>query len=214
MASTTSGWTLAELLEQFGPIPASRIRHDPAPGLATEQDVIDIESREDRLYELVDGVLLEKVMGYYESFVAGVILRMLANFVMEHDLGVVTGADGTVKLLLNQVRIPDVSFVAWDQLPNRKLPAEPIPQLAPNLAVEVISEGNTPREMERKLDEYFRAGVQLVWYVYPKTRTVRVFTATDQMSELSEDEVLQGGAALPGFELPLAELFALPQASS
>ncbi len=211
---TTSVLTLADLLDQFGPIPASRIRHDPPPGAATEQDVIEIEAREDRLYELIDGVLLEKTMGYYESFLAAQLIRFLAAFSEQHDLGIVAGADGTIKLFPEQVRIPDVSFVGWEQLPGRRLPAAPIPQLIPDLAVEIISEGNTRREMERKLRDYFQAGVRLVWYVYPATRSIRVFTSPESSTELTGDAVLDGGDVLPGFQLSLAKLFAVPQESS
>jgi hypothetical protein len=59
-------WTAADLVEHFGPIPLYRIRHDPPPGAATEQDAIEIHDREDRLYELVEGVLVEKTMGTYD----------------------------------------------------------------------------------------------------------------------------------------------------
>ena len=128
MASTTSVLTIADLLEQFGPIPASRIRHDPPPGAGTEEDVIEIEAHEDRLYELIDGVLVEKVMGYYEAYLASLLGRSIGNYAEEHDLGIVAKADGTLKIFPEQVRIPDVSFVRWEQLPGRRLPAEPIPQ--------------------------------------------------------------------------------------
>ena len=62
MAVSTKGLTVADLLERFGPMPAGRIRTNPPPGTATEQDVIDIEEQESRLCELVDGVLVEKTV--------------------------------------------------------------------------------------------------------------------------------------------------------
>ena len=80
MASATPDWTVADLLNQFGAIPISRIRLDPAPGAATEQDVVDLEAREDRLYELIDGVLLEKVLGYFEAYLACLLSTHLTNF--------------------------------------------------------------------------------------------------------------------------------------
>ena len=210
MASATPDWTVADLLNQFGAIPVSRIRLDPAPGTATEQDV-DLEAREDRLYELIDGVLLEKAIGYYEAYLATLLSTYLTNFATEKDLGIVAGADGTLRLLPEQVRIPDVSFVSWDQLPGRAIPTEPIPLLAPDLAVEVISKGNTVQEMDRKVQEYFQAGVRLVWYVYPASRSVRVYSGPSEVTGLSVDDVLDGGEVLCGFQLPLAELFAKPK---
>ncbi|MCH7688523.1 MAG: Uma2 family endonuclease, partial [Planctomycetes bacterium] len=68
--STPHVWTAAELAERFGEIPLDRIRHDPLPGLATEQHVIEIHANEKRLYELIKGVLVEKTVGTYESYLA------------------------------------------------------------------------------------------------------------------------------------------------
>jgi len=62
--------------------------------------------------------------------------------------------------------------------------------------------------MKRKLREYFQAGVRLVWYIEPKTRTARAYTAASECTEISSDGALLGGDVLPGFELPLAQLFA------
>ena len=82
-------WTAADLVERFGPIPLDRVRHDPAPGTATEDHVVEIHDREDRLYELVDGVLVEKTVGIYESYLAAFLVRLIGNFVEENDLGIV-----------------------------------------------------------------------------------------------------------------------------
>jgi Uma2 family endonuclease len=186
----------------------NRLRAVPAPGTATEKDVLESKSRIGRICELVDGVLVEKTVGYYESALAAVLVRLIGEFVEKHRLGIVLGADGTLKILPNQVRIPDVSVIRWEQFPGGQLPREPIPAIAPDLAVEVLSESNTRGEMERKLRDYFQAGVRLVWYLDPKARTMRVYTSPDQSVLVSEGQVLDGDKVLPGFELPLAELFA------
>jgi Uma2 family endonuclease len=205
---TFAEWTLADMLERLGDIPPHRIRVYPPLGTATEKDVLEAERRFGRICELVDGVLVEKTMGYLESMVASTINRLVGNFVHEHDLGIVLGEAGTLKILPDQVRIPDVSFLSWDRFPNRQLPPEPIPAVAPDLAVEVLSEGNTEAEIERKLRDYFAAGVRLVWYIDPKTRSARVYTAPDHCTLVDENGVLPGGEVLPGFELPMKELFA------
>ena len=205
-------WTAADLVERFGAIPLRRIRHDPTPGTATERDVIEIHDREDRLYELIDGVLLEKTVGTYESYLAVLLSHLLCSFVQEHDLGIVLGADGMMRLAPGLVRIPDVSFVSWDRLPNRKIPREPIADLAPDLAIEVISKSNTPQEMERKLRDYFFAQVGAVWYVYhAPRREVHVYLSPEERTVLSEQQTLDGGDVLPGFTLPLPSLFAEPR---
>ena len=94
------------------------------------------------------------------------------------------------------------------RLPGKTVPAEAIPDLAPDLAVEVLREGNTKGEMKRKLKEYFFNGVRLVWYIDIKKRTAAVYTSPDQGAPLSEGQTLDGGDVVPGFRLPLRSLFA------
>jgi Uma2 family endonuclease len=202
--------TLTELADIFGPMPAWRIRNVPAPGTATVQDVIDIEARENRLCELVDGVLVEKAVGYYESFLAGVLLRRLGDFVDEHDLGVVTGEGGMMRLFPGLVRIPDVAFASWKEFPEG-VTAEPVPHIVPALAVEVLSESNTPKEMNRKLDDYFGAGVRLVWLIEPRKKAVEVFTDRYTSTVLDESATLTGEDVLPGFVMPLKPFVAKPR---
>src|SRR5262245_20842093 len=199
--------TLADLLERLGNIPPRRVRLHPTPGTATEKDVIRILDRENRPCELVEGTLVEKPMGYEESVLAMLIGTFLTNFVRPRKLGLVTGEAGTIKLFPGLVRIPDVAFTSWDRLPGRKWPKTPIPHLAPDLVVEVLSKSNTKPEMRRKLEEYFAAGVRLVWMVDPRRLTVRVHTAVDQSVLIGEGQSLDGGDVLPGFVLPLSELF-------
>jgi Uma2 family endonuclease len=207
-ATATTIDTLADLLTQLGGIAPARVRFRPLPGTATEKDVLDVQAREDRLCELVDGVLVEKGMGFLESYLAGALIEILRGFVKPRRLGLVTAPDGMVRLAPGLVRIPDVAFVSWARLPGRRVPREPIPDLVPDLAVEVLSESNTADEMARKRREYFAAGVRLVWQVAPLTRTVEVYTASEQVTVLHEEDTLEGGAVLPGFALPLREFFA------
>lgn len=200
--------TLADLLAQLGDIAPERVRLRPPPGTATEKDVLEVHNRVGRVCELVDGVLVEKAMGFRESFLAIALGAILWGFVKPRRLGVVTGEAGMMRLASGLVRIPDVAFVSWERFPDRRLPTEPIPDLAPDLAVEVLSPSNTPREMARKRQEYFAAGVRLVWLVDPATRTVGVYTAPESPTQLREHDTLDGGVVLPGFTLPLQELFA------
>ncbi len=205
-----SSWTAADLVERFGAIPLSRVRSDPPPGSATERDVIEIHDREDRLYELVDGVLLEKDMGAYEAYLACLLAQLLGAFVREHNLGITLGADGMTKLAPELVRIPDFSFFSWQRLPDRAVPRQAMVHVAPDLAVEVISKGNTREEMQRKLGDYFVAGVRQVWYVYPARREVMVYRSVEEFAVVSAPAILNGGDILPGFRLDLAEYFAEP----
>ncbi len=197
-----------ELLRRLGNIPARRVRLHPAPGTATEKDVISVLDRENRPCELVEGTLVEKPVGYDESEIALLIGTFLNNFVRPRKLGIVTGPDGTIRLFPGLVRIPDVAFASWDCFPNRKRLKTRVPQIAPDLVVEVLSKGNTKAEIEKKLGEYFDAGVRLIWIVDPRKQTVRVYTARDESALIKKGQSLDGGAVLPGFVLRLDELFA------
>jgi Uma2 family endonuclease len=206
-APLASSASIGDLLKRLGHIPAERVRLRPSPGTATEKDVIDVLNRENVPCELVEGTLVEKAMGYEESEIAGLLLTFLNIFVRPRKLGIVTGADGTIRLFPGLVRIPDVAFASWGCFPDRKRPKARIPQLAPDLVVEVLSKGNTKPEMAKKLGEYFGAGVRVVWLVDPRKRTVRVHTAVDQFVLIKEGQTLDGGAVLPGFVLRMDELF-------
>jgi Uma2 family endonuclease len=199
--------TVANLLERLGGISPDRVRMKPPPGTATEADLIATTQREGHACELVDGVLVEKAMGFEESILAGLLLSLLRAFIYPRKLGVVSGADGMMRLFPGLVRIPDVAFASWNRIPGRRFPRVPIAGFAPDLAVEVLSGGNTPAEMARKRQEYFSAGVRLVWLVDPVARTVTVFTQADQSTVLGEGETLEGGDVLPGFALPLRDYF-------
>ena len=200
--------TLQDLVERLGKIPLSRVLIDPPPGRATEADLLEAERRYHRLYELVDGTLVEKGMGYQESLLAVALISFLRVFVVPRNLGVVSGADGAVRLFPGLVRIPDVAFASWERFPDRKIPKEPIPSLAPELVIEVLSKSNTRPEMKRKRGEYFDVGVRVVWEVDLKRRQVAVYTPDGSVTVLKESQRLEGGDVLPGFTLELTELFA------
>jgi Uma2 family endonuclease len=203
--------TFGDVLSFVDDLPVERIRLKPVPGTATERDVLDVYEKERRLCELVDGILVEKTVGAYESYLACLLAQFIGPFVRSNDLGIVLGADGMMRLFPGLVRIPDVSFISWSQLPSRKFPRQPILRLAPVLAVEVLSPGNTEREMSRKLQEYFDGGARQVWYLDPSARTMTVYKSPATYTVHGESDTLDGGDILPGFSLPLAQLFAVPR---
>jgi Uma2 family endonuclease len=203
--------TIADLdliAQKLGGISIRRIIIYPAPGTAQEQDLQRLlDGTKKRACELIQGVLVEKTMGLPESIISAHIIRKLGNFVDEHDLGLISGEQGLVRLFPGCVRIPDVAFFAWNSLPNQELPTEPIPNIVPDLAIEILSEGNTTGEMEAKREDYFHAGVSLVWEIEGTHQMVRVYTSTNEMKELNASEIIQGGDVLPGFQLPVRDLF-------
>ncbi|HLX61916.1 MAG TPA: Uma2 family endonuclease [Planctomycetota bacterium] len=205
MRTAKKALTLSDVLHALGDIDASRIHYHKF-GRATVDDAIKINEQKEGFVELVEGVLVEKAKGFPESYLAMYIGTLLLGFVDAHNLGIAVGADGMLRVAPNLLRIPDVSFVSWERVQG-KVPREAAPAVAPDLAVEVISPGNTVKEMERKCGEYFKSGAKLVWMVYPKTRTVTVYSSPARSVTLAEEDVLSGGTILPGFSLEVRKLF-------
>lgn len=198
--------TAAEMQEQLGGIPLERIRMVPPPGMATEDDALRVQDAEGRTCELIDGILVEKAMGFFEARLATVLLVAIEQFLREHSLGICVGPDGLVRLSTTRLRAPDISVIRWEKLPGRRIPEAPVPELAPHLTVEVLSQGNTRKEIENKLDEYFAAGVAAAWIIDPKRQTARIYASRHEVRELDADGLLEAPAVLPGFSLRLRDL--------
>jgi len=204
--------TIADVQARLGHVPDSRILSYPAPGTATIQDLLDGSITGDRLYELVDGILVEKGMGYREGALGLRIGFLIQSFLEGNNLGQVAGSDGMIRFKLDLVRMPDVSFIRWDSVDDPQVienPTGAFLEVAPDLAVEVLSPSNTRGEMEVKLGEYAKAGVKLVWYVDPERKEVDVFPKGNakRKKTLGVGDTLDGGDVLPGFTTPVARLF-------
>ena len=196
----------SDILTDLGNIPACRVRSEPKPGTATVEDLLRVNSQ-GAMCELVDGALVEKAMGWRESLIALALGRMLSEFVLARNLGLVSGPDGFMRILRTQVRGPDVAFISWDRLPGGKVPVDRVPELVPDLAIEVLSEGNTYAEMARKRREYFHAGVRQVWMIDIEERTVAVYSDITKYELFDESQCLTGGDILPGLDISLSALF-------
>ena len=138
------------------------------------------------------------------AFVLG---RFLFPYLGLHNIAIALGPDGHTRYFGNQIRMPDVAVILRNRLPDRELPQDPICPVAPDLAIEIRSPGNTRKEIARKLQTYFESGVRLVWVVLPRKRLVRVYTSATDFSELGENDSLDGGEILPGFRLSIREWF-------
>lgn len=198
----------AEWWHALGDVPLERVILDPLPGTATEQDLLVFVERDKRLCELIDGTLVEKPVGSDEAWMAGVIITALNTFVRPRKLGLVYPADALMRMSNGRVRLPDVSFVSGDRLAKMPKPRPPIYNLSPDLVVEVLSASNTRREIDQKLKEAFASGTKLAWIVDPPTRTVAVHVVAESPARTStESGTLDGGDVLPGFTLPVREIF-------
>jgi len=167
-------------------------------------------------YELVDGKLVERHMGFESSWVGNQISERLNAHCRGHQLGWVAQADASYRCFPdrpNLVRKPDVSFVRRGRLPDEQLPRGHC-TLPPDLAVEVVSPNDEAEEVEEKLSEYLGVGVALVWVVYPRTRTVYVYRRDGTANRLTEHHQLDGEVVVPGFTCPVHDIFPPPPATA
>ncbi len=202
--------TIADLVHRLGDVPIDRIMLRPAPGTATEVDVIRyLEAPRKRLCELIDGVLVEKPTSVRKSLLGSWVSYQLWNHVAQFDSGIVFGADSPFRLRCGLVRLPDICFVSWDRIPNEEVPDDAVGSFIPDFAIDVVSPSNTVAEIELKLDHYFEAGVRLAWIIDPKTQTADVYTSRRRVKHLDATAEFDGGKVLPGFKLSLAELFSV-----
>jgi len=192
----------------LGNVPLSRIVFDPWPGTATERDLLEFVERDKRLVELIDGTLVAKPVGSYESLIAMLISRAILNFVLPRKLGTVGGEAFLMRTVSGRVRIPDVCFTSFDRLPGGKASREPISSIAPDLAIEVLSDSNTKAEFSQKLKELFQSGTRLAWIFDPQKKSVEVYLAAEGPQQtLQINDSVDGGNVLPGFQLSLKEVF-------
>jgi Uma2 family endonuclease len=132
----------------------------------------------------------------------------LRRHVREHRLGRVLANDTGFVLARDPdtVRAPDVAFVTttrWESYPD---PARFLPG-PPDLAVEVLTPSNSPEEMHAKVADFLAAGTRLVWVVDPETQTAAVYRTLLSPRFLGLDDVFDGENVVPGFRLPLSEIF-------
>jgi Uma2 family endonuclease len=164
----------------------------------------------DTLYEVVNGERVEfPPMGAFENWVASVLARYMGIHANSHRLGrVVVEMLFRIDRATDLQRRPDMAFVSYERWPrNQRVPSSAAWDVVPDLAVEVVSPTNTAKEILDKILDYFRSGVRLVWVVYPVPEFVHVFESPTSVRILQRGDTIDGGAVVPGFQLPLATWF-------
>ena len=161
-------------------------------------------------YELIDGELHEMPpAGGDHGFVGGSVLRRLGVFLDQHPEigGALFAAETGFRLSRDPdtVRAPDVAYVSQARLPLARVPG--YPELAPDLVVEVVSPNDTASEVQAKVEQWLRAGVLVVWVLYPGNHSGMVYGADGTGHLLHADDSLRGEPVLPGFNCRLSELF-------
>lgn len=196
--------TREDLLNELGGILPSRVRLTPSLGSANEDSLLTPAGR---YYELANGTLAKKAMGFFESRLSSNLLAILDQWLVQHHIGFAM-ADGAMTSLQNGlVRVPDACFFRWDRVGAQQVPENPICGIAPNLAVEVVSRTNTRAEIDRKRCEYFEAGVELVWIVYPEPVKVEIWSTPRDCHLAGIEDVLDGGTVLPGLRISIRDWF-------
>ena len=170
----------------------------------------------DRILELVEGEIVEmpKPTGLHGQITFLLSLK-IGNYVVDNRLGVVTASETGFVLERNPdgrdtVRGLDIAFIRGARVPAA-LPDQLL-DMAPDLAVEVISPSNEAADIHHKIRQLLAAGTTLVWIVYPSTRAVDVHSQSGATT-LEGDDRLSGGDVLPGFEIPVREIFPTPETS-
>jgi Uma2 family endonuclease len=180
----------------------------PSTQLMTADELLRYPHNNQRL-ELVKGEL--RVMppsGGEHGMLAANICGPVVSYVRTHRLGVVVGAETGFLLAQDPdtVRAPDLGFIRQERIPATGIPRGFWPG-APDLAVEVISPGDTYTEVQEKVEEWLAAGCRLVWVINPRRRTVTVYRSLTDIAILTQADVLDGYAVLPGFRCPVADIF-------
>src|SRR5579871_3418162 len=156
---------------------------------------MDRPENQDRIFELIDGELIEKMPSFTPSQIAMEIVFFFKLYLREHPLGYITGPDGGYMINDGDVLIPDVGYITKTRLPETPDREALVP---PDLAVEVKSPTDRKRQMHRKAERYLEAGTKIVWLVFPEDQVVEVYVGDEDIKTVGMDGMLDGGDVLPG----------------
>lgn len=176
--------------------------------LLTAEDLLRLNS-EGVKGELIRGVLHETVsVGKIHARIAMILGAKLVNHVMPGRLGTVGGTDGgvLVERAPDTVREPDIYYVSAARLPFDDQ-SDGYLEVVPELVVEIVSPSDSPREVNLKIQMWLDLGVSMALVVRPADRTIAIHRPGVPEVTLMGDDVLDGGDVLPGFSLPLSEIF-------
>jgi Uma2 family endonuclease len=160
-------------------------------------------------YEIVNGELVDiGNSGVLHGYVCSLLLGALISYVLPKQLGVILDSSTAFKMKNGNKRSPDITFFAKERLQGMTELPTGFLEGAPDLAVEVLSPGNTVEEIHDKLVEYFENGTRLAWVIHPSEKYVLVYRSAQEPDRLLKSvDSLDGEDVIPGFTLPVADLF-------
>lgn len=159
-----------------------------------------------RKLELVDGEVREAPAGHEHDAIGFNVGYLLMPYT--RGRGVLAGAQAGFRMKSGNIRSPDVAFTRKERLPDGK-PSKGFEAFAPDLCVEIISPSEDTEERKQKLHEYFDAGAEQVWHLFPGTQQVRVYASPDSPMDYGPTDILESPQLLPGFRCLVADLFKL-----
>ncbi|MBW4436666.1 MAG: Uma2 family endonuclease [Pleurocapsa minor GSE-CHR-MK-17-07R] len=159
----------------------------------------------DRLFELIEGKFVEKMASFSSSKVALRIGQKLLNYLDQNEIGFATAADGGYIMPDGNILMPDVGYISRERMPEPPVREVPMP---PDLAVEVKSPTDSTWKLRAKVDKYLAHGTRLVWIIFPDEQRAEVYAAdAEDLVAVGAEGVLDGGVVLPGFSLPMKDIF-------
>jgi Uma2 family endonuclease len=173
----------------------------------TDEAFMALPDNENR-YEIVDGELISLGNSGMEHGNIGIFLGGLIEiFVRQHNLGVTCDSSTAFKMNGGNKRSPDISFVSKERLIGLKRLPKGFFDGAPDLAVEIISPGNTFEEIHNKIEEYFESGTRLLWVIHPDEKYVLIYHVPQPDRLLRSADILDGEDVILNFKVPVSDLF-------
>ena len=177
------------------------------PKVWTDEELLALP-KDGNKYEVLEGILTTSPAGFTHEFIGVRLIVALDNFVRSHKLGAVLGSSLGCWMENRDFLSPDVSFIDKERIKGAKHPGDRFVDGAPDLAVEVLSPSDGDKVRHDKLVDYFANGSRLLWVINPKQRVVLVYHSSEAHEILREGDVISGESVIPGFTLPVSELFA------
>jgi Uma2 family endonuclease len=162
------------------------------------------------VHEVVDGELVMSPKNNFEhECICGRLFAALHNYNRQYRLGVLRGSSAGYWMANRNCRAPDISFIPRQRLLelNFSPKARQFFPGAPDLAIEILSPGNTRAEMDARLRDFFASGTQIAWLIYPETESAEVCRSLIRRVLIGPGGELDGEDLLPGFRYPIAQLF-------
>lgn len=190
------------------PTPTQRLsEQSPEKKIWTDAEFMALP-KDGHRYELVNGELIDMGnSGAKHGYVAVILSAALFNHVFSRKLGAVMDSSTAFKMKSGNKRSPDISVVDKQRLQGMEELPDGFLEGAPDLAVEILSPGNTVEEMHNKIVEYFENDARLVWVIHPNEHYVLVYRSPQPDRLLKSTDALDGEEVIPGFTLPVSELF-------